>query len=177
MYQITSPLRHSIVSQQVELRKQRDGGFTAYFADRELSIKELTEPSSRKEYGEEVQKKIEAIELANELGNVREAARQSGCSVKSIHNNRQLLEAHGPLALKRLYGQSHNNNRIDEKTRNIVISLTLKSPHLTSIRISGEMRKRFNISISHSTVRNIWLEEKLNTRELREARAEESIIE
>ncbi|MEZ8236611.1 ISNCY family transposase [Vibrio splendidus] len=177
MYQITSPLRHSIVSQQVELRKQLDGGFTAYFADRELSIKELTEPSSRKEYGEEVQKKIEAIELANELGNVREAARQSGCSVKSIHNNRQLLEAHGPLALKRLYGQSHNNNRIDEKTRNIVISLTLKSPHLTSIRISGEMRKRFNISISHSTVRNIWLEEKLNTRELREARAEESIIE
>ncbi|MEZ9580629.1 ISNCY family transposase, partial [Vibrio sp. 10N.261.55.C5] len=85
------------MSQQVELRKQLDGGFTAYFADRELSIKELTEPSSRKEYGEEVQKKIEAIELANELGNVREAARQSGCSVKSIHNNRQLLEAHGPL--------------------------------------------------------------------------------
>lgn len=51
------PLRHSIVSQQVELRKQLDGGFTAYFADRELSIKELTEPSSRKEYGEEVQKR------------------------------------------------------------------------------------------------------------------------
>ena len=177
MYQITSPLRHSIVSQQVELHKQLDGGFSAYFANRELTIKELIEPSSRKEYGEEVQKKLNAIELANELGNVREAARQSGCSVKSIHNNRQLLEAHGPLALKRMYGQSHNSNRIDEKTRDIVILLTLKLPHLTSIMISGEMRKRFDISISHSTVRNIWLAEKLNTRELREARAKASIIE
>ena len=177
MYQITSPLRHSIVSQKVELHKQLDGGFSAYFANRELTIKELIEPSSRKEYGEEVQKKLNAIELANELGNVREAARQSGCSVKSIHNNRQLLEAHGPLALKRMYGQSHNSNRIDEKTRDIVILLTLKLPHLTSIMISGEMRKRFDISISHSTVRNIWLAEKLNTRELREARAKALIIE
>lgn len=124
-----------------------------------------------------MQKKLNAIELANELGNVREATRQSGCSVKSIRNNCQLLEAHGPLALKRMYGQSYNSNRLDEKTRNIVISLTLKLPYLTSIRISGEMRKRFNISISHSTVRNIWLEEKLNTRELREARVEALIIE
>lgn len=177
MYQITSPLRYSIVSQQVELRKRLDGGFTAYFADRKLTIKELVEPSSRKEYGEEVQKKLDAIELANELGNVREAARQSGCSVKSIHNNRQLLEAHGPLALKRMYGLPRHNNRIDETTRNIVISLTLKLPHLTSIRISGEMMKRYSISISHSTVRNIWVDEKLNTRELREARAESLVID
>ncbi|MGR5543817.1 ISNCY family transposase [Vibrio sp. PNB22_2_2] len=177
MYQITSPLRYSIVSQQVELRKRLDGGFTAYFADRELTTKELLEPSSRTEYGEEVQKKLDAIELANKLGNVREAAHQSGCSVKSIHNNRQLLEAHGPLALKRMYGLPRHNNRIDETTRNIVISLTLKLPHLTAIRVSGEMMKRYNISISHSTVRNIWVEEKLNTRVLREARAESLIIE
>ncbi|MGR5470840.1 ISNCY family transposase, partial [Vibrio astriarenae] len=68
MYQITSPLRYSIVSQQVELRKRLDGGFTAYFADRELTTKELLEPSSRTEYGEEVQKKLDAIELANKLG-------------------------------------------------------------------------------------------------------------
>ncbi len=177
MYQITSPLRYSIVSQQVELRKSLDGGFTAYFADRKLSVKELVEPSSRKEYGEEVQKKLDAIERANELGNVREAARQSGCSVKSIHNNHQLLEAHAPLALKRMYGLPRHNNRIDETTRNIVISLTLTLPHLTSIRISGEMMKRYSISISHSTVRNIWVDEKLNTRELREARAESLVID
>ncbi|HDY7681965.1 TPA: hypothetical protein RQJ98_000444 [Vibrio vulnificus] len=133
----------SIVSQQVELRKRLDCGFTAYFTDRELTTKELLEPSSRTEYGEEVQKKLDANELANKLGNVREVARKSGGSVKSIHNNRQLLEAHGPLALKRMYGLPLHNNRIDETTRNIVISLTLKLPYLTAIRISGEMMKRY----------------------------------
>ncbi|WP_253821974.1 MULTISPECIES: helix-turn-helix domain-containing protein [Vibrio] len=177
MYQITSPLRHSIVSQQVELRKQVNGAFSAYFADRKILINELVEPSAKKEYGEEVQKKLDALERANKLGNMREAALQSGCSVKSIHNNRQQLEAQGPLALKRMYGQPRHSNRIDEKTRNVAISLTLKFPYLTSIRINGEMIKRFYNSISHSTVRNIWLEEKLNTRELLETRTETAIIE
>lgn len=117
---------------------------------------------------------MDAIELANKLGSAREAARQIGCSVQSIHNNRQLLEAHGPLALKRVYGLLRRYNRIGETARNIVISLTL--PHLTAITISDEMMKRYNISISHSTVRNIWVDENVNNRVLREARAEYLII-
>lgn len=172
MYTIDSPLRHSIVNQKVEIRKQLDGHFGAYFADRKLAISEIKEPSKLTEYGEEVQRKLDAIELAEELGNLSEAARISGCSRESIYNNRRLLETQGPLALKRMYGIPRHTNRIDEDTEDKVIVLTLEKPHLTQIHISGEMMKRYNISISHSTIRNIWVREKLNTKVLRIERAE-----
>jgi len=104
MYLIDSPLRHSIVNHKVEIQKQLDGNFSAYFADRKLSIAEIKESCKLTEYGEEVQKKLDAIKLAEELGNLSEAARISGCSRESIYNNRRLLEIQGPLALKRMYG-------------------------------------------------------------------------
>ena len=172
MYIIDSPLRHSIVNQKVEIRKQLGGGFAAYFADRKLTIAEIKEPCKLTEYGEEVQRKLDTIKLAEELGNLSEAARISGCSRESIYNNRRLLEAQGPLALKRMYGIPRHTNRIDQDVEDKVIELTLEKPHLTQIPISSEMMKRHNISISHSTIRNIWVREKLNTKVLRIERAE-----
>ena len=172
MYIIDSPLRHSIVSHKVEIRKQLGGDFAAYFADRKLTIAEIKEPCKLTEYGEEVQRKLDTIKLAEELGNLSEAARISGCSRESIYNNRRLLEAQGPLALKRMYGISRHTNRIDQDVEDKVIELTLEKPHLTQIPISSEMMIRHNISISHSTIRNIWVREKLNTKVLRIERAE-----
>ena len=51
----------------------------------------------------EIQKKIDAIELAEKLRNVTEAARISGCSRETIYKNRRLLKEKGPQALKRTY--------------------------------------------------------------------------
>ncbi|PKG76561.1 ISNCY family transposase [Shewanella sp. GutCb] len=172
MYLIDSPLRHSIVNHKVEIRKQLDGNFSAYFADRKLSIAEIKESCKLTECGEEVQKKLDAIKLAEELGNLSEAARISGCSRESIYNNRRLLETQGPLALKRMYGIPRHTNRIDQDTEDKVIALTLEKPSLTQIFISSEMMKRHKISISHSTIRNIWVREKLNTKVLRIERSE-----
>ncbi|MGC3835401.1 helix-turn-helix domain-containing protein [Moritella viscosa] len=65
-----------------------------------------------------------------------------------------------------------HTSRIDQDVEDKVIELTLEKPHLTQIPISSEMMKRHNISISHSTIRNIWVREKRNTKMLRIERSE-----
>jgi len=173
MYLIDSPLSHSIVSQKLEVRKQFDGNFSVYFADRQLQISELTEPVQPTEYGLEVQRKLDVIELAEKLGNISEAARLSGCSRETIYRNRRLLQEEGPLALKRIHKPEYRHtNRIDEDTEAKVIALTLEKPYLSPLQMTVEMMKVHEISISHSTVRNIWVREKLNTHVLRKAKAE-----
>ena len=102
-YLIESPLRHSIAKQQIEIRQHSGSRFTAYFAGRPLAVSEVIEPTKPSRYGLEIQKKIDAIELAEKLGNVSEAARISGCSRETIYKNRRLLKAKGPQALKRTY--------------------------------------------------------------------------
>lgn len=65
------------------------------------AVSEVIEPTKFSLYDLEIQKKIDAIELAESLGNVSEAARISGCSRETIYRNRRLLKEKGPLALKR----------------------------------------------------------------------------
>lgn len=78
MYLIDSPIRHSIVNQKLEIRCQFDGAFSVYFGHRKLHITELEEPPRASEYGMEVQRKLDVIELADRLGNATEAARLTG---------------------------------------------------------------------------------------------------
>ncbi|CAE6945405.1 PFAM Integrase catalytic region [Vibrio sp. B1FLJ16] len=85
MYVIDSPVRYSIVNQQVEIRCQFDGTFSAYFGHRRLDITELVEPRKCSEYGKEVQRKIEALELVEQLGSISKAARILGCSRQSLY--------------------------------------------------------------------------------------------
>ncbi len=84
MYLIDSPIRHSIVNQKLEIRCQFDGAFSAYFGNRKLHITELEEPPKASEYGMEVQRKLDVIELTDRLGNATEAAQVSGCTIRNI---------------------------------------------------------------------------------------------
>ena len=106
-YLIESPLRHSIAKQKIEIRKQSDSSFTAHFAGRYLAVSEVIEPTKPSLYDLEIQKKIDAIELAEKLGNVSEAARISGCSRETIYKNSRLLKEKGPQALKRTFQPGH----------------------------------------------------------------------
>lgn len=173
MYLIDSPLSHSIVSQKLEVRKQFDGNFSVYFANRQLQVAELVEPVKPTEYGMEVQRKLDTVELAAQLGNTREAARQTGCSRKTIAKYRQQLQDGGPLALKRIHKPEYRHtNRIDEDVEAKVLATTLEKPYLSSNQMAGELKREHGISISHSTIRNIWLRESLNTIALRKAKSE-----
>ncbi|MGL6262357.1 helix-turn-helix domain-containing protein, partial [Vibrio sp. WXL210] len=172
MYVIDSPVRYSIENQKVEIRCQFDGSFSAYFGHRRLNITELVEPRKCHEYGKEVQRKIEALELVAEVGSVSKAARILGCSRQTLYTYQQIMEEEGPLGLKRVNKPlKRSKNRIPEASENRIIELTLLNPHHTSIQLM-KLLKQEDITVSITTIQKIWKREALNTRELRIERSQ-----
>jgi transposase len=167
-YLVESPLKKSIAKQKIEIRVQQDGSFTAYFAGQQLAVSEVIEPTKPSMYDLEIQKKIDAIELAETLGNVSEAARISGCSRETIYRNTRILKEKGPLALKRTFQSALiHKNRTAKNIEDIVITFSIKNPHLGQAQISAQIKANYNIELSASGVRQIWLREKMNTTALR----------
>ena len=175
-YLIESPLKHSIAKQKIEIRKYRDDGFIAYFAGRNLAISEVIEPTKPSMVDLEIQKKIDAIELAEKLQNVTEAARISGCSRETIYKNRRLLKEKGPQALKRRFRQNHHHkNRTDKEIEAVVIAFSLENPHLGQVQVSAQLRTTYQIELSPNGVRYVWLRENMNTSALRVQRSKSSL--
>lgn len=175
-YLIESPLKHSIAKQSIEIRKQSGGRFTAHFAARHLAVSEVIEPTKPSMYDVEIQKKIDAIDLAEKLGNVSEAARVSGCSRETIYKNRRLLKEKGPLALKRTFRPDiHHKNRTAKSTEEVVIAFSLENPQLGQVQVSAQLKTTHQLEISPAGVRQVWLREKMNTSALRVHRAKASL--
>jgi len=175
-YLIESPLKHSIAKQKIEIRTCRDDGFDAYFAGRHLVVSEVIEPTKPSMVDLEIQKKIDAIELAEKLQNVSEAARMSGCSRETIYKNRRLLKEKGPQALKRTYRQNHpHKNRTDKEIENVVVAFSLENPHLGQVQVSAQLKANDQIELSPSGVRYIWLRENMNTSALRVQRSKSQL--
>ena len=127
-------------------------------------------------YHLEIQKKIDAIELADKLGNVTEAARISGCSRETIYKNRRLLKEKGPRALKRTFNpDKHHKNRTDKEIQEAVVAFSLENPHLGQAQVSAQLKSTHNIDLSPNGVRNIWLREKMNTCALRTQKSRNSM--
>lgn len=145
-YLIESPLKHSIAKQAIEIRKQSNGGFITYFAGRHLEVSQVIEPAKPSMYDLEIQKKMDAIELAEKLGNVSEAARMSGCSRETIYKNRRLLKEKGPLALKRTFQPDiHHKNRAAKDVEKTVINFSLINPHLGQAQVSAQLKINYDI--------------------------------
>ena len=167
-YLIESPLKHSIAKQKIEIRTCGDGDFIAYFAGRRLSVSEVIEPTKPSIHDLEIQRKLEVLELAEELQNVSEAARISGVSRDTIYRHRKLIKAGGIQALKRqVRADHHHQNRTDQEIANTVIEFSLDNPHLGQLQVSNQLKKHYRIELSASGVRNVWLRENMQTCALR----------
>jgi len=176
LYLIDSPLKHSIAKQKIEIRKQSGDSFSAYFAGRNLAVSEVIEPTKASMHDLEIQKKIDAIELAEKLGNVSEAARISGCSRETIYKNRRLLKEKGPLALKRTFRPDiRHKNRTAKTIEEVVIAFSLENPHLGQVQVSTQLKTTYQVEISPAGVRYVWLREKMNTSALRVQRSKSSL--
>ena len=128
-------------------------------------------------YDLEIQKKIDAIELAEKLGNVSEAARRCGCFRETIYKSRRLLQKHGAKALKRQFRSDHHHkNRTQESTEALVLAFSLDNPHLGQAQVSIQMKALHSVDISPSGVRNIWVREKLNTAAQRLERLKSQVV-
>jgi len=175
-YLIDSPLKHSIAKQKIEIRKRSGDSFAAYFAGRHLAVSEVIEPTKASMHDLEIQKKIDAIELAEKLGNVSEAARISGCSRETIYKNRRLLKEKGPLALKRTFRPDiRHKNRAAKTIEEAVIGFSLENPHLGQVQVSAQLKTAYQVEISPAGVRYIWLREEMNTSALRVQKAKSSL--
>ena len=167
-YLIESPLRHSIAKQKIEIRTSHEAGFTAYFADRELVVSEVIEPTKPSMFDLDIQKKLEVLELAEQLGNVSEASRLSGVSRDTIYRHRRLIREGGIQALKRQINEDNiHANRTDQKTTTAIVEFSLDNPHLGQVQVSNHLKKSSQINISASGVRSVWLRENMQTMALR----------
>ncbi len=167
-YLIESPLKHSIAKQKIEIRTGHDDGFVAYFAGRYLAVSEVTEPTKPSMLDLDVQKKLKVLELAEKLQNVSEAARLSGVSRDTIYRHRKLIKEKGLQALKRQVRTDHyHRNRTDQEVANTVIEFSLDNPHLGQVQVSNQLQKHYQIELSASGVRNVWLRENMQTCALR----------
>ena len=167
-YLIESPLKHSIAKQKIEIRTGQGGSFEAYFAGRHLEVSEVIEPTKPSMYDLDIQKKLEVLELAEKLNNVSEAARLSGVSRDTIYRHRKLIREGGVQALKRQVRADHiHKNRTYQEVATTVIEFSLDNPHLGQVQVSNQLKKHYQIELSASGVRYVWLRENMQTCALR----------
>lgn len=167
-YLIESPLKHSIAKQKIEIRTDHTEGFTAYFAGRPLTVSEVVEPNKPSMFDLDIQKKLDVLELAEKLDNVSEAARISGVSRDTIYRHRKLIREGGVQALKKQVRADHvHQNRTDQEVADTVIEFSLDNPHLGQVQVSNHLKKHYQIELSASGVRNVWLRENMQTCALR----------
>ena len=167
-YLIESPLKHSIAKQKIEIRTGQDDGFAAYFAGRHLAVSEVIEPTKPSMFDLDIQKKLGVLELAEKLQNVSEAARLSGVSRDTIYRHRKLIKEGGVQALKRqVHADHYHQNRTDQEVANTVVEFSLDNPHLGQVQVSNQLNKHYQIELSPSGVRNVWLRENMQTCALR----------
>ncbi len=116
----------------------------------------------------EIQKKLDVLELAEQLGNVSEAAKISGVSRDTIYRHRKLVREGGITALKKQVNTDHcHKNRTDENIANTVVEFSLDNPHLGQVQVANHLRKQYKIELSASGVRNVCLRENMQTIGLR----------
>ena len=172
-YLITSLLRSSIAKQKIEIRTGLSGNFHAYFSDVKLEISRVVEPTKLSMVDLDIKKKVEVIALADKLKNVSEASRRSGVSRDTIYRHRKILQDKGPEGLKRQIKKDHyHKNRADKNLETAVIKFSLENPHLGQAQVSRQFNEMYEIEISPSGVRYIWLRENMQTSAQRIQRAQ-----
>jgi len=110
-----------------------------------------------------VKNKLELLNLARKLGNVLEACQVTGYSRDSYYRFKKLYENGGELALQNITRRKPNmKNRLNAAIEKAIVALALEKPEYGQLRVSTELKKR-SVSVSPSTVRNIWLRHNLET--------------
>ena len=71
-------------------------------------------------------------------------------------------------ALKRQVRADHyHQNRTEQEVASTVIEFSLDNPHLGQIQVTNQLKKHYQIELSASGVRYVWLRENMQTCALR----------
>src|ERR1700755_2005725 len=110
-----------------------------------------------------IRAKVGLLELARQLGNVRQACKMMGYSRDSFYRFKELYDAGGELALQELTRRKPIlKNRTPPDVEAIIVELSLARAAYGQIRIANELRK-LGHSISPAGVRGVWQRHDLET--------------
>jgi hypothetical protein len=154
VFQSCNPLFTTIHQNQIELLRYRliAGKGTPVL----VIFLRLLLTDSMALYGLEIQKKIDAIELAEKLENVSEAARIIDCSRETNYKNRRLLKEKGPYALKRAFRRGiYPKNRTAKEVKNLIITFSLENPQLGQVQVSAQLTTGYQLEIGSAGVKNV----------------------
>jgi transposase InsO family protein len=110
-----------------------------------------------------IRAKVGLLELAKQLGNVRQACQVMGYSRDSFYRFRQLYETGGEEALKEISRRKPNpKNRIEAELEERVVALALEQPAWGPQRVANELAKTGQ-RISPNGVYTVWGRHDLQT--------------
>jgi len=110
------------------------------------------------------QNRLTLLQLAEQIHNISEACRRRGVSRSQLYEYKRAFQKHGFEGLKDLPPIPKScSHETPTEVREKILSLSIAHPAWGQARISDQLRLE-GISVSPSTVRNLWLKEGLETR-------------
>ncbi len=119
-----------------------------------------------------IAKKVALLQLAQQLGNVRQACKLTGYSRDSYYRFQKLYERGGEAALAHASRRKPlHKNRVGAHIEEAIVALAFEQPAYGPLRIVNELAKR-QMVISAAGVRSVWQRHDLETRKKRLAALE-----
>jgi transposase InsO family protein len=120
-----------------------------------------------------IHRKLNIVQLSEQLGNISEACRRLGVSRQHYYDIKSALETEGIEGLlEKARNKPRYKNRVVPELEERVLSYSLDFPMHGQARVANELKKE-GIRLSPGGVRSIWLRHKLELRKLRLKRLEQ----
>jgi transposase InsO family protein len=119
-----------------------------------------------------IHRKLNIVQLSEQLGNISEACRRLGVSRQHYYDIKSALDTEGIEGLlEKVRNKPRYKNRVAPEIEERVLSYSLEFPTHGQERVANELKKE-GIRLSPGGVRSIWLRHKLELSKLRLKRLE-----